>query len=346
MPPQVHPDNLHGIFLGPERTALRDLAFAMRMHAGPVLFLADERLLPPPGIPIGSLDLVGLHLPNLIRFPGYRALCEASAGDQVDLVRRAWDLTNEQEVPPGTYRRLALQNQRGGSTPGLLRLCAHLGLPDPQLHGNQMTCLVRSLDDLRALADLHWLPKGSGVINLSRDYAAAEAVVVAATDISLAIALERIDRTQGPIAHRRVAEALSGGVNWIPFEEPVQTLIARRGDIRLPAILEIAFASIQQAHLAGDARLKTIVIDHELFNEQTADVAETIARTGRKHHCSALIMTNQVPADVWSSVAGFQVKATSSGYEIAIDQHHTQTVEINGASIVSEAHAVLHRSNG
>lgn len=346
MPPQVHPDNLHGIFLGPERTALRDLAYAMRMHAGPVLLVTDERLLPPPGTPIGSLNLVDLHAPNLTRFPGYRALCEASAGDHVDLVRRAWDLTHEQEVPPGAYRRIALVNQSGGSIPGLLRLCGYLGLPDPQLRGNQMTCLVRSLDELRALAELHWLPCGSSEQNLARDYAAAESVVVAATDISLAIALERLDRSEGPKVHRRVSESLSGGVKWTPFEEPVHTLIARRGDARLPAILEIAFASIQQAGLAGDSRLKTIILDHELLNEQTAEVAETMARTGRKHHCSVLIMTNQVPTDVWSSVAGFQVKATSIGFDIAIDQHHTHAVEIAGAAIVSEAHAILHRSNG
>lgn len=346
MPAQNQPDNLHGIFIGAERTGLRDLAFAMRMHAGPVLVLADERLLPPPGSALSDLDLSQLRLPNLTRFPGYRALCEAAAGEQADLVKEAWDLTTEQEVPPGTYRRITLISQQGGSVPGLMRLCGHLGLPDPQLQGNQISCLVPSLEALRRLAEFRWVPVGQPEPDLSRAYAAAETVVIAATDISLGLALEQVDHIQGPIVHRRIVAFLSGGMAWTPFVAPVQVLVTQGGDVRLPAFLELAFASIQQAHIAGDGRLKTIIIDHELLSEQTADIAETIARTGRKHHCSTLVISDQTPSGIWSSVAGFTVRKTTVGYELAIDQHHTQPFDIAGDSKVSEAHAILHRSNG
>jgi len=346
MPPQNHPDNLHGIFLGPERTGLRDLAYAMRMHAGPVLVLADERLLPPPGTPTNGLDLSSLRIPNLTRFPEYRKLCEAVAGDQASLVRKAWDLTNEQDVPPGAYRRIAMASQQGGSTHGLIRLCGHIGLPDPQLNGNRICCLVRSLDDLRRLAVYHWLPAGHSAEELSQVYAAAESIVVVATEISLGLALEKVDPTQGPTTNRQVMQGLFGGVSWTPFAEPVQTLVTRSADIRLPAVLEIAFSASQEAHASGDDRLKTIIIDHELFNDQTSDIAEIIARTGRKHHCSALVLADQQPIGIWSSVSGFTVRATSAGYDLAIDQHHTQAFDIAGVSIVSEAHALLHRSNG
>lgn len=346
MPPQNHPDNLHGIFLGPERTGLRDLAVAMRMHAGPVLLIADERLLAPPGTPLSGLDLSRLQIPNLTRFAEYRMLCEAAAGDQAELVRSAWNLTAEQEISPGTYRRIVLVNQQGGSVPGLARLCGHLGLPDPQLHGNLITCLVPSLADLRRLADFRWLPTGESASDLSRVYAAAETVVVTATDVSLGIALEQVDPRQGPVVHRRVVDALAGEVTWVPFADAVQTLVARPDDERLPTVLEIAFAAIQQAHSAGDGRLKTIIIDGELLTAKTADIAETIARTGRKHHCSALILTDQAPPGIWSSVAGFTVRKASTGYDLTIDQHHTQPFDIAGASLVNEAHAVLYRSNG